>query len=140
MKRQRPNSVKSVFDQELPHTNYPKLTIYIIDSEAITIAHSSFAQVINYTKNWSRLNLGVTVAYNTDLDKAISVIEAVAKELSRDVKWQQRILEQPKVLGVDDFGDNSITIRLLIKTKPRKQWEIGREYRRRLNFISTQVP
>ena len=43
-------------------------------------------------------------------------------------------MEQPKVLGVDDFCDNSITIRLLIKTKPRKQWEIGREYRRRLKI------
>ena len=105
-----------------------------LDGEAVTIAHSSFNQAINYTKCWSRLNLGVTVAYNTNLDKAISLIKAIAWELCQDPQWQQIILEQPKVLGVDDFGDNSITIRLLIKTKPRKQWEIGREYRRRLKI------
>ena len=108
--------------------------IRTLDGEVITIGHSSFDQVINYTKNWSRLNLGITVAYNTDLDKAIKVIEAVAFELLQDPQWQSKILEQPKMLGVDDFGDNSITIRLLIKTKPKKQWEVGREYRRRLKI------
>lgn len=46
--------------------------------------------------------------------------------------WQDIILEDPVVLGVDDFGDNGIAIRLVIKTVPGQHANAGREFRRRL--------
>lgn len=65
---------------------------------------------------------------------AIALIDRVATQMSQDAGWQDLILEPPKVLGVDRFGDNSITIRLWIQTQPLKQWEVGREFRRRLKY------
>ena len=102
------------------------------DGELVTIANGSINTAINLTHQWSRLNLGVDVAYSTDLDKAMMVIEEVAVKMRRDSVWGKFILEPPNILGVDAFGDNGITIRLLIKTQPMKHWEVGREYRRRL--------
>ncbi|MCG8365088.1 MAG: mechanosensitive ion channel family protein [Pseudanabaenales cyanobacterium] len=102
------------------------------DGELVTIGNGSITTAINLTHQWSRLNLGVDVAYSTDLDKAMMVIEEVAVKMRRDSVWGKLILEPPNILGVDAFGDNSITIRLLIKTQPMKHWEVGREYRRRL--------
>ncbi|WP_238549077.1 mechanosensitive ion channel family protein [Acaryochloris marina] len=54
------------------------------------------------------------------------------QEMNRVQPWQDLILEPPTVLGVDEFNENHLTIRLWIKTKPLKQWDVAREYRRRL--------
>ncbi|NBD34050.1 MAG: mechanosensitive ion channel [Cyanobacteria bacterium] len=104
------------------------------DGDLITIPNSSIAMVKNHTSEWSRVNLAIDVAYKTDLNHAIAVIEKVALKMSRERKWRELILESPKVLGVDKFGDNSITIRIWIHTQPLKQWEVGREFRRRLKY------
>ena len=102
------------------------------DGELVSISNGSFDQVKNATNRWSRANIGIDVAYKTDLDKAIAVIESVAYELEADTDWGRWIVEPPKVLGVDNFDDSCITIRLWIKTRPMKQWDVGREFRRRL--------
>ncbi|MGB3207337.1 MAG: mechanosensitive ion channel family protein [Crinalium sp.] len=103
-----------------------------VDGELISIPNSSITLVKNQTSTWSRINLGIDVAYSTDLDHAIAVIDKVAQQLSQDEAWQPFILVPPQVLGVDAFGNNSITIRLWIRTAPRQQWIVGREFRLRL--------
>lgn len=110
-----------------------------LDGELHTFANGSFNNVANLTNQWSRLNLGVDVAYNTDLDKAIAVIQKVALEMEADPNWNSIIVETPTVLGVDAFGDNSITIRLIIKTQPLRQWDVGREYRLRIKKAFDQA-
>ncbi|MEO1133927.1 MAG: mechanosensitive ion channel family protein [Cyanobacteria bacterium J06639_1] len=102
------------------------------DGNLITIPNGSITVVQNITNQWSRVNLGIEVAYNTDLDKAIALIEQVARQMMLEPYWRDLILEDPTVLGVDEFGDNSITIRLWIRTKPLKHWEVGRQYRLRM--------
>lgn len=109
-----------------------------IDGELISIPNSSITLVKNQTSSWSRVNIGIEVAYRTDLDHAIAVIEKVATQLSQDPNWQSLILEPPQVLGVDAFGDNSITIRVWIQTEPLQQWSVGREFRRRLKLAFDQ--
>ncbi|MGB7416178.1 MAG: mechanosensitive ion channel family protein [Thermosynechococcaceae cyanobacterium] len=108
------------------------------DGDLISVPNSSITVVKNKTSSWSRVNLGIEVAYSTDLDHAIAVIEEVATQLTQDPQWRPLILDQPQVLGVDDFGENSVTIRLWIQTEPLKQWEVGREFRRRLKLAFDQ--
>lgn len=105
-----------------------------IDGELISIPNSSITMVKNKTSSWSRVNLGLEVAYSTDLDHAITVINEVAMQISQDPKWQEFILEPPEVLGVDAFGENSITIRLWIRTEPGQHFPIGREFRKRIKL------
>ena len=103
-----------------------------LDGELVSIDNGSFSQANNLSKQWSQVNLGIDVAYSTDLDRAIDIVKHVAEEMHRDPDWKNCILEEPTILGVDAFGDNSITIRLLIKTQPGQQFNAGREYRLRL--------
>lgn len=37
-----------------------------------------------------------------------------------------------EIIGVDNFADSAVVLRIRIKTKPLDQWNVGREYRRRL--------
>lgn len=109
------------------------------DGELISIPNSSITKVKNQTSSWSRVNLGINVAYETDLDKAISVINETALQMSRDPGWQALILAPPQVLGVDAFGENSMTIRLWMRTQPLQKLPVGRELRRRLKQAFDQA-
>ncbi|MEB3357811.1 MAG: mechanosensitive ion channel family protein [Synechococcales bacterium] len=110
----------------------------------ITIPMSDVTRVANYSLHWSRADLKIPVHYNADIENMLDLTRQVGQELQQDPDWQELILEEPKVLGVDDFGDSSITIRVWIKTQPMKQWDVAREYRRRfklaLRDTDTEIP
>lgn len=102
------------------------------EGRLITIPNSEIKIVANLSSNWSRADLAIPVAYYADVDKALELISRVADEMSQSDRWQEQILDKPEVLGVDDFGDRGVIIRVWIKTQPLKQWEVAREFRRRL--------
>ncbi len=104
------------------------------DGRLITVPNSSITIVQNLTKEWSRVDLMITVALTADLDKALQVIQQVAQEMRSVYPWQTLILEPPQLLGVEQLDYAGATIRLWIKTLPLKQWEVAREYRRRLKL------
>lgn len=86
----------------------------------------------NFTKEWSRVNMNISVAYGEDLDRVISVINRVGKELAEDAEWAPSFITPPQVLGVDNFGDSGIEVKILGETKPIRQWDIMRQLRLRL--------
>ncbi|NJL22608.1 MAG: mechanosensitive ion channel family protein [Leptolyngbyaceae cyanobacterium SM1_3_5] len=112
------------------------------EGRLITIPNSAIAIVQNLSKEWSRVDLRVDVAYSADLDQALALIEKIAQDMSRDHPWSDLILEPPLLLGVDELDNAGATVRLWIKTQPLKQWEVAREYRRRLKvaFDKAGIP
>lgn len=86
----------------------------------------------NYTKEWSRVNLNISVAYGEDLDHVIAVINRVSQEMAEEEYWRPLILNVPKVLRVDDLGTHGIEIKILGETKPIYQWEAMGELRKRI--------
>ncbi len=86
----------------------------------------------NLTKEWSRVNLNVSVSYKTDLNHAIAVINRVGEQLAKDPQWAPSIVTPPKALRVDNLGDSGIEIKILGDTKPMKQWDVMGELRLRL--------
>jgi len=109
------------------------------DGELITIPNSQISIVKNQTSTWSRVNLGIEVDYQTDLDFAIATIEQVALTMTKDPDWESVIHDKPEVLGVDAFGDNGITIRLWITTEPLQHYRVAREFRLRLKAAFDQA-
>ncbi|NJO73957.1 MAG: mechanosensitive ion channel family protein [Leptolyngbyaceae cyanobacterium RM1_406_9] len=104
------------------------------EGRLITIPNSEIRIVQNLSKEWSRVDLTVTIANNANLDQALKVIDDVAQEMSHDRHWRSLILESPLLLGVDKLDHIGAMIRLWIKTQPLKQWDVAREYRRRLKL------
>lgn len=104
------------------------------DGSLITVPNSSIAIVQNLSKEWSRVDLTIDVAYEADIDRALTVIQQVATEMSRDRQWRDLILDPPTVLGIDKMDNAGIMVRVWIKTQPLKQWEVSREFRRRLKL------
>ena len=112
------------------------------EGRLITIPNSAIVQVANHSNGWSRSDLRIPFAYQTNADEAIAIIERVATQIYEDCDCRQKILEPPQILGVEDFCDRGFVVRLWFKTEPLKQWEVSREFRRRIKnaFESAGVP
>jgi small conductance mechanosensitive channel len=89
-------------------------------------------QVSNLTKDFSYSVIDVGVAYKESVDEVMTVLKTVGEELGQDPDFGPLVLEPLEILGVDDFGDSQVTIKIRIKTVPLKQWKVGRELRRRI--------
>ena len=86
----------------------------------------------NLTKQLSRVNLNVSVDYETDLDKAMEVINRVGKEMAQDSVWKAYITSAPRALRIDNLGDSGVDIKVIADTKPSRQWEVAGELRLRI--------
>ncbi len=97
-----------------------------------TIPNGEIKVVSNLTKEYSRVALDVGVSYSEDVDRVIKVLESVGRELAGDPQFGKVIREPPVVLGVEALGESQVTLRLLAKTEPLRQWDVARELRRRI--------
>ncbi|MBV6622569.1 MAG: mechanosensitive ion channel family protein [Rivularia sp. (in: Bacteria)] len=104
------------------------------EGELIAVPNSEIKIVRNLSNTWARANLEIPVSYHTDVDRALELITQVAEQMSQDAIWQKSILEPPNILGVDSFSTQGIIVRVWFKTKPLQQWNVSREFRRRIKI------
>jgi len=88
--------------------------------------------VSNMTKDYSRYVFEIGVAYREDVDEVMEVIKEVDEEVRKDPEYKENILEPLEIFGLDKFDDSAIVIKARIKTKPGKQWRVGREFNGKL--------
>lgn len=96
------------------------------------IPNGSIRRVANMSQDWGRVVLDVEVAYDTDIAAATAVIKGVADGVWQDQLPSATITEEPTILGVQNFGESSVSIRLMAKTEPGEHWATARELRARL--------
>jgi len=111
-------------------------TIVLRDVEGVVhvIPNGEIKTLANRTKDYSYYVIDLGIDYDADTDLVSNLIRLVAGELLADPAYAPFILEPIEVFGVDDFKDSSITLKCRIKTIPLKQWEVGRELRRRIKM------
>lgn len=96
------------------------------------IPNGNIDVVTNMTKDYSRYVLDIGVAYREDVDEVMEIVKEIDEELRKDPQFKNDILEPVEILGLDKFADSAIVIKARIKTKPIRQWAVGREFNRRL--------
>ena len=89
----------------------------------------------NYTKDKSRVNLNIEVAYKEDLDRVMDVIRVVGEGMSADPEWGHLIIDPLKPIRVQEFGASGIAIKVVGDTKPIYQWDVAGEFRRRIKRV-----
>lgn len=94
--------------------------------------NGSITTLSNQTKDFSFYGIDLNVAYDADTDRVIAIVREVGASVQADPTYSPSILAPVEVFGIDAFGDAQITIKSRIKTMPLKQWDVGRELRRRL--------
>jgi small conductance mechanosensitive channel len=96
------------------------------------IPNGSITVVSNRTRGFSRSVLDIGVAYEEKIDRVLDVLRALAREFHDDPAWQPAFAERPEVLGVQALADSAVTVRVMLTTHPGRQWEVGREFLRRV--------
>ncbi len=109
-------------------------TIVLRDIEGVvhTIANGDIRTLSNKSKDFSYYVIDIGVGYDDDTDRIVEVVRDVAGALMQDPAYAASILEPLEVLGVDAFKASEVTLRFRIKTLPLRQWDVGRELRRRI--------
>lgn len=88
----------------------------------------------NLTNDWSAYVFDIGVAYKENTDKVIEIMARVGFEMKQDALLGPFMLEEPEIFGVDKFDNSAVIIKGRIKTKPIRQWQVGREYLRRIKL------
>jgi len=94
--------------------------------------NSKVESASNMTRDWSRINLNVSVAYKENLTRVFEVVNEVGQQMKDDTVWGRDLLTVPKVERVDNLGNSGIEIKILADTKPIRQWALTGELRKRL--------
>jgi moderate conductance mechanosensitive channel len=86
----------------------------------------------NMTMDHAKINLDITVGYETDIDKLEVLINAVGKGIAEDEAWEKKVIESPYMLRVENFAESGIVVKIAAKTAPMEQWAVKSEILRRL--------
>lgn len=109
-------------------------TIVLRDAEGTVhvFPNGAINTLANKSKDYSYYVIDLGISYDEDPQRVTAVVAAVGEGLQADDRFGPMILAPVEMLGVDAFADWSVQMKLRIKTVPQKQWEVGRELRRRL--------
>jgi moderate conductance mechanosensitive channel len=107
-------------------------TLRDLEGRVIIIPNGEVKEVVNFTREYAQALLDIGVAYKENVDRVMEVIKEIGNGLRQDEYFGKLILGDVEMLGVDDFADSQVTIKFRMKTLPIKQWEVMREFRRRI--------
>ena len=111
-----------------------KTVLRDLQGKVHTIPNGEIKVVSNFSKEWSRSVLDLGISYRDDIDQIVDLLIQIGKEMGSEEPYKSAILEPLQVLGVEKFDESQMVIRMMVKTVPLKQWDVGRELRRRIKI------
>ncbi len=109
---------------------YVRLRDY--DGNVHFIPNGGITTVTNRTRGYAYAVIDVGVGYRESADAALEVMRTVGQAMRQDDSWQEKILEDIEIVGVDNWADSAVILRCRFKVAPIQQWGVRREYLRRL--------
>ncbi|MGV9409736.1 mechanosensitive ion channel family protein [Nocardia sp. NPDC003693] len=107
-------------------------TLRSADGEVITVPNGQIVKVTNLSKDWARAAIDVPVPATADINKVNEILREVGAKAFADRKLKTLLLDEPSVMGVEDLTVDQMNIKMVARTLPGKQFEVGRELRVRV--------
>jgi moderate conductance mechanosensitive channel len=109
-------------------------TIVLRDEEGSVhvFPNGAITTLANKSKDFSFYVISLPIPYHEDPDRVAKILREVGDELRQDSYYGTFILDGLEIMGVDAFGDWAMQIKMRIKTVPQRQFEVGRELRKRI--------
>jgi small conductance mechanosensitive channel len=99
--------------------------------ELVVVPNSALRQVTNLSKDWSRAVIDIPVPVDEDLEQVTQTLRQVIDTMANDEQWRSVILGDPVVAGVESIEVGYVQLRLIARTLPGRQFDVGREIRLR---------
>ncbi len=102
------------------------------DGNVHFIPNGLISTVTNMSRGYAYAVVDVGVAYREDVDEALEVMRQCGDELRQDPGFGTRILGAVEIVGVERWADSAVILRCRFRVGPLQQWDVRREYLRRL--------
>ena len=112
--------------------NFRTLVLRDLSGIVHIFPNGSITTLANLTKQWSAYVFDIGVAYKEDTDRVIAILKQVGAEMRADEYLGPLMIDDVEVFGVDGFADSAVMIKGRLRTQPIKQWEVGRQFLRRV--------
>jgi small conductance mechanosensitive channel len=96
------------------------------------IRNGEIIRIGNRSQGWSTAVVDVQVGYDESLDIVLPLIREVARDLDGAAEWEERLLEEPVVAGVESMAGGVMTIRIIARCAPNENFPVSREIRERV--------
>jgi len=106
--------------------------IRTLSGEVIITPNGQIVQVTNLSRDWARAVIDVPVPSSVDVGHATEVLQLVGREVYADERLRRMMLDEPSVMGVERIEVGVFSIRMVARTLPGMQFEVGREIRARI--------
>src|SRR3954454_15238274 len=102
------------------------------NGEVVTVPNGQIVKVVNLSRDWARAVVDVPVPTSADVSRVSEILREIGKEAFRDPVLSKLLLDPPSVMGVESLGLDEVNVRLVARTLPGKQFEVGRDLRARI--------
>jgi small conductance mechanosensitive channel len=103
-----------------------------LDGNAHYVPNGEITVASNFTQSYAQVVIDVGIAYHESVDAVLEVFDDELRRFAADPEWSGHVIDEPVVLGVQELGDSSVTIRGFIKVAPDQRWLVRREFFRRI--------
>jgi moderate conductance mechanosensitive channel len=116
------------------HMSLRSVQLRDIAGNLVTIPNSLATEVVNCSRNWSRVDYRIAVEAGADIERAIGILRRTVDELAADRGWRGAITATEAVewIGIDALSAAGIVLRASVKTAPLRQFEVKREINARM--------
>jgi small-conductance mechanosensitive channel len=102
------------------------------NGEVVTVPNGAIAKVVNLSRDWARAVVDVPVPTSVDVNRVNEILREVGREAFRDPALRPLLLDPPSVMGVESLDLDQVNVRMVARTLPGKQFEVGRDLRARV--------
>jgi small conductance mechanosensitive channel len=106
--------------------------IRTLDGEVVSTPNGQIMQVTNLSRDWARAVVDVPVPVSADVNRVSDVLRAVCEDAFRDGTLSRLMLDEPSVMGVESLEVDQFNVRVVARTLPGKQFDVGRALRARI--------
>ena len=114
--------------------SFRTLILRDFSGEVHIFPNGSISTLSNESNGWSAYVFHMGVAYKENVDEVMEVMRGVISQMAADETWGSLMLGEGQVQGLQSFDDSAVTIRGRIKTHPLQQYDVGREFNRRIKL------
>jgi small conductance mechanosensitive channel len=100
------------------------------DGTLFVVPNGDIRVVGNNTRDWSRATVELNLAYDGDIQRAVTALNEAMVKAAEDPAIKPALLEEPEILGWNQTNDLGVRVRLQAKVRPGQQWAVARHLRR----------
>jgi small conductance mechanosensitive channel len=99
------------------------------EGEVFTIPNGQIVKTMNLSKDWARAVVDIPVPTSADLSRVDELLHGVSEAAMADESLRRLLLDAPQVMGVESIEVDTVNLRMVARTLPGKQFEVGRRLR-----------